>query len=112
MYPFQKVEQYNEYVKLFGLASNLIAVSKHMKKRLIEMGADKAKISIIPCATDYDHFSLKDSSLSLAAKKMLGINPTTKVVTYLGSIGTWYLLDEMLEWFSEFKLKWKLFRIE
>jgi glycosyltransferase involved in cell wall biosynthesis len=62
----------------------------------------KARIEIIPCCVDIDHFSdIKiDASHTAALRKSLGISENDFVVTYLGSIGTWYCLDEMLNLFA------------
>jgi len=59
-------------------------------------------ITVIPCCADttlFDRQKVKAESLQNARKK-LGIKPDELVLTYLGSIGTWYLLDEMLAFFS------------
>ncbi|MFK9892509.1 hypothetical protein ACJEND_24465, partial [Escherichia coli] len=34
-------------------------------------------------------------------KKSLGIGDSDFIVSYLGSIGTWYMLDEMLDFYKE-----------
>jgi len=59
-------------------------------------------ITVIPCCADttlFDRQKVKAESLQKAREK-LGIKPDELVLTYLGSIGTWYLLDEMLAFFS------------
>jgi glycosyltransferase involved in cell wall biosynthesis len=59
-------------------------------------------ITVIPCCADttlFDRQKVKAESLQKAREK-LGIKPDEIVLTYLGSIGTWYLLDEMLAFFS------------
>jgi glycosyltransferase involved in cell wall biosynthesis len=38
-----------------------------------------------------------------AQKKELGIPAEAKVVSYLGSVGTWYMADEMLDFFIAYK---------
>ncbi|MCU0428446.1 MAG: glycosyltransferase [Cytophagaceae bacterium] len=58
-----------------------------------------APITVIPCCADFDHFTLISKEEKREAKLKLGLSESTMVVTYLGSIGTWYLLDEMLEFF-------------
>jgi glycosyltransferase involved in cell wall biosynthesis len=59
-------------------------------------------ITVIPCCADttlFDRQKVRAESLQNAREK-LGIKPDEIVLTYLGSIGTWYLLDEMLGFFS------------
>jgi len=69
-------------------------------------------IEVIPCCADLDHFSPAqiDKTLARFFKQKLNIKSTDFVLTYLGSIGTWYMLDEMLLFFKkllEFKKKAK-----
>lgn len=60
-------------------------------------------ITVIPCCVDVDHFNFKN--LNTADKEKwqheLNINNNSDVVTYLGSVGTWYMLPEMLAFFKE-----------
>ncbi|PLX02168.1 MAG: hypothetical protein C0594_12230 [Marinilabiliales bacterium] len=59
------------------------------------------RISIIPCCTDFDHFNFKNIDHNKNYKKNFNIEDNSFVLTYLGSIGTWYLLDEMLLFFKK-----------
>jgi len=54
-------------------------------------------ISIIPCCTDEKLFNINSTENK---RKDLGINKNEFIVSYVGSIGTWYLLDEMLGFFK------------
>ena len=60
------------------------------------------EIEVIPCCADLDLFN--PSSIIPAQKsqlaKRLEIKPDEFVLSYLGSIGTWYMLDEMLLFFK------------
>ena len=59
-------------------------------------------IQVIPCCADIDLFDKKkieEDKLS-AFKHELNINKDDFILLYLGSIGTWYMLDEMMEFFS------------
>ena len=38
-------------------------------------------------------------------RQQLQINPGQKVISYVGSIGTWYLLEEMLDFFRQFLIE-------
>jgi glycosyltransferase involved in cell wall biosynthesis len=62
-----------------------------------------AKIVVIPCAADYNLFELVTDEKRKLAKEKLGLTNNEFVLSYIGSIGTWYLLDEMLLFFSIFK---------
>jgi len=63
------------------------------------------KITVIPCCVDTNVFNPANIAADgqLALKQKLGIADSDLVLGYLGSIGTWYLLDEMLQFFSELK---------
>jgi glycosyltransferase involved in cell wall biosynthesis len=59
-------------------------------------------ITVIPCCVDMDKFSSEkvEHSLKIQLKKDLGIKDGDYVLSYLGSLGTWYMLDEMLDFFK------------
>lgn len=59
------------------------------------------KISVIPCCVDTAHFSDRNiqSDKLESLKESLNINSSETILSYLGSIGTWYMLDEMLNFF-------------
>jgi len=57
-------------------------------------------VTVIPCCADMSHFTLTSSEQKLAARKKLSIGNDKLVISYLGSIGSWYMLDEMLELFA------------
>jgi glycosyltransferase involved in cell wall biosynthesis len=56
------------------------------------------KVDVVPCSVDLDLFDTKkiDVQLKGAFKKELGISDGDFIVSYLGSIGGWYLTKEML----------------
>lgn len=56
-------------------------------------------IKVIPCCTDENLFN--SSNTQLINKKDLGINEDDFILSYVGSIGTWYMLDEMLDFFIQ-----------
>lgn len=63
------------------------------------------KISVIPCAADYELFEESTPEKKRLAKQHLGLSEDTFVLSYIGSLGTWYMLDEMLDFFCELKEK-------
>jgi glycosyltransferase involved in cell wall biosynthesis len=63
-------------------------------------GGDPVRIEVIPCAADFELFRIAAVADRTQARRELGISLESLVVAYLGSIGTWYLLGEMLDWFS------------
>ncbi|MCS7074118.1 MAG: glycosyltransferase, partial [Bacteroidia bacterium] len=56
---------------------------------------------VIPCCADLNHFSASKISEEQLEKYRaeLQIQPDDFIITYLGSIGTWYLPTEMLQFF-------------
>lgn len=66
-------------------------------------GVDASKVEVIPCATDFELFEVNSAIKKQTAKMNLNLSPETFVLTYIGSIGTWYLLDEMLHFFKLLK---------
>ena len=63
------------------------------------------KIQIIPCCVDLDLFNPKviDEVEKNNLKVNLGLNKTDFILGYVGSIGTWYMLSEMLDYFKVLK---------
>ncbi len=56
-------------------------------------------LEVIPCSADLELFNPAsiNEEKKLAVKKELGINDGDFIVSYLGSIGGWYLTTEMLQ---------------
>ncbi len=59
----------------------------------------KVPISVIPCSVDLQLFdaSTLEEKKRIDLKNEMGILPADVVVTYLGSIGGWYLTAEMMQ---------------
>jgi len=66
------------------------------------LGINGSKITVIPCCADLDHFS----NNNIEEKQFITFQnrfPQLKnkfVLSYVGSLGTWYMADEMLEFFK------------
>ena len=61
------------------------------------------KIEVIPCCVDTNLFSSEAKHFHnqrMEISKEVGIKEGDFVVGYIGSIGTWYMLDEMLDFFK------------
>lgn len=56
----------------------------------------QSNITVIPCATDLDHFKPIDNE-----------QKQTLTIGYLGSLGTWYMLPEMLTLYKVIKNQYK-----
>ncbi len=68
----------------------------------------KDKTSVIPCCVDTDFFFSEHitSSQKEVLKKELGIGDDDFILSYLGSTGTWYMTDEMLNFFKKLLVKY------
>jgi glycosyltransferase involved in cell wall biosynthesis len=65
-------------------------------------------IAVIPCSVDIELFTLRTEAQKTNAKlQLLNLQKETFVVSYLGALGTWYCLPEMLRLFALIKLKFK-----
>ena len=60
------------------------------------------KTTVIPCATDLDHFDL--SRISVNKRRWLcavyGIETEQEYLGYVGSLGTWYMGEQMLDLYN------------
>jgi glycosyltransferase involved in cell wall biosynthesis len=67
------------------------------------------KIQVIPCCADLDHFSLKNINNTILneIKNELGIDNNDYIISYVGSLGTWYMIDEMMDFFKVAQAKIK-----
>jgi glycosyltransferase involved in cell wall biosynthesis len=63
-------------------------------------------VVVIPCCSDMDHFTLTSASDKQAGRKLLGLPQDDLIISYLGSVGTWYMLDKMLLLFTYVKKKY------
>lgn len=63
------------------------------------------KIEVIPCCADLDLFDKNnvDQQKIIDLKTELQIQENDFILMYLGSIGTWYMLDEMMQFFADLK---------
>lgn len=61
-------------------------------------------IYVIPCAVDLKLFDAGIKNRQTELKNKYGFN-NNFVVTYSGSLGTWYMLDEMISFFAIIKAK-------
>jgi len=92
------------------LADGIISLTDNGKKEIQKWPFShliKAEIKIIPCCVDTDHFDMEriDQDMQNNLRKKLKITSDDFIVSYLGSIGTWYMLDEMLHFFKRLLLK-------
>lgn len=83
-------------------ASHIVALTERVVPELYKLSPDmSAPITVIPCCADFEHFILPTAKQRMATRQELGLPENAFVLSYLGSLGTWYMLDEMLQLFGQ-----------
>lgn len=82
--------------KIVVLTSRVVPEIMNISQKL-----DRDKIIIIPCCADYNHFKPLSLIRKRVIKDSLKIPINSKVICYLGSLGTIYLFDAQIKLFYE-----------
>jgi len=97
-------------------ANHIISLTKKAIEpvmRISNYSFSREKISVIPCCVDVDLF--KKDSLPYFNKEeykaKLGFGKHEKILIYVGSLGTWYLLDEMLDFYNQLQRKYSEYKL-
>ena len=69
-------------------------------KRWLAYHMRRPPITVVPCAAPFGEFDVSSVDGKLRTRVELGIPSDAYVVVYHGSLGTWYMLQEMLDWFA------------
>lgn len=83
-------------------ADHIISLTYEGKRQLLtrpQFQPQGAEITVIPCCVDFTHFPLVAPTDRQAGRAALGIAADARVLVYLGSLGSWYMTDEMLDFF-------------
>ena len=98
---------YNHYKnkeKQFLLqADGIVSLTYAAKEYLYQQPQySQLKIDVIPCCADLDHFNYNtvDQEKVQILRNNLKIPTEKKVLCYLGSVGGWYMVNEMLHFFK------------
>lgn len=107
---FNRIYRFFKKKELMYVTNAAATVSlTHAGKREIQSWdidkVQKEKIFVIPCSADFELFAIPSKLQRQEARARLNWNETNFVLTYLGSLGTWYLLNEMLDFFSVLREK-------
>lgn len=86
-------------------ADYVISLTEAGKKEILTWPFRNPQIPlrVIPCCADMQLFTLTDAEQKAAARERLGIAHDALVFSYLGSVGQWYMLPEMLRLFRHAK---------
>lgn len=96
--------------QFFQQADYIVSLTDNARVEIesnISGGKKIAPVEVIPCCVDLDLFNYKINSAAQVTAKQeeLHIPAETKVVSYIGSVGTWYMLEEMLRFFKQWLLQ-------
>jgi len=82
---------------LLKKADSLVVLTENIKGCLINDNRRKQDITVIPCCVDIKKFNRENALTEFLREKY---NLSGKFVfLYIGSVGTWYLLEEMIDFF-------------
>jgi glycosyltransferase involved in cell wall biosynthesis len=87
-------------------ADHIVSLTEAGKDALLGwpvLAARRPAITVIPCCVDFGHFPIPAATDRAAARARLGIADAARVAAYLGSVGTWYMLPEMLDFFRRYR---------
>lgn len=88
-------------------ADHIISLTENAKIEIQSWNLKIGPIAVIPTCVDLELFDpvkiSEDSKVNL--RKKLGIREDDFVLLYLGSLGTWYMMEEMLVFFERLKLE-------
>jgi len=91
-------------IEFLAESAAIVSLTASAKNEMLKWeiaSLDQEKIVVIPCCVDTLLFN--QDTLTIAKKQalrqQLAIKKNDFVLGYLGSIGTWYMLDEMLQYF-------------
>jgi glycosyltransferase involved in cell wall biosynthesis len=109
---FKKIFTYFKKKELEFLqeANAIVSLTHNGKNEICSWNILQTKtldIEVIPCCVDTDLFSNENVNTSILSKmrEELSIKEDQFVLGYVGSIGTWYMLPEMLDFFRELKVQ-------
>ena len=104
---FKRVYRYykNREAQYLQSADYIISLTHAGKREMMTWPSFRQQIpvQVIPCCADMGVFSLTSPEQKKQSREKLGITGDRLVLSYLGSVGTWYMLDEMLQFFATVK---------
>ncbi len=85
-------------------ADHIVSLTENAKNEILQwkLKEHPLPISVIPCCVDLKLFNPDTISYNEQERLRgdLKITSDNEVISYLGSLGTWYLLNEMLQFFA------------
>jgi len=96
--------------KFLESADHIISLTENGKNEIHSwkhITGQPVSVTVIPCCVDLDLFDpgkVNEANVN-ELKQKLGIDSSATIISYIGSVGTWYMLDEMLDFFKRWLLK-------
>lgn len=89
----------------FSQSDAIVSLTENGKQEILSWHLENVteeKITVIPCCVNTNLFNGENVNLTAKEelRKKLGITADDFVLGYVGSIGTWYMLPEMLDYFK------------
>ncbi len=90
---------------LFREADCIVTLTENAKSYIQKEFETKNEFLVVPCCVDFEHFDYKklEGEEVKQLRSKIGIPNDSYVLTYVGSLGTRYMLQEMLEFFKVLK---------
>jgi glycosyltransferase involved in cell wall biosynthesis len=91
-------------IEAVGKSDGIVCLTNAAEKIIAQWPQymEKIPLRVIPCSVDMNLFDPEkiDNAQKLKLKKELKINDDDFIISYLGSIGSWYLTNEMMRFFK------------
>ena len=93
--------------RLLACADHVVALTDRVVPELRRLSPGMTDmVTVIPCCADFDHFEVPTRARQMATRQQLAIPQESRVIAYLGSLGTWYMLKDMLRLFADAQKQW------
>lgn len=98
-YAFRRYKK--KEAQLISNSDYIVVLSEAGKSEVLKWKAyPGSPIAVVPCCVDFETFKASDPQIRKDCRAKLKLNDDNLVFSYLGSIGTWYMANEMLETFK------------
>jgi glycosyltransferase involved in cell wall biosynthesis len=93
--------------QFFQQADAVVLLTEAARQEVEDRDLTTAPVHVIPCCADLHLFNGEGvgEEEEQRLRQVLSLAPEVPVLSYLGSLGTWYMLEEMLDFFKELLLQ-------
>lgn len=83
-------------------ASHVVVLTDRVVPELKKLSRQMmAPVTVIPCCADFEHFMMPSAEARRVMRAQIGVKSNARLISYLGSLGTWYMLEDILRFFAE-----------